>query len=118
MLKSPTHNEMLKHLEKWREREATLSDFHDQIDMQSDFILDLCKDVPYNKTLPRAENCFMIWNTLDRKISARIGISNTHHQLLVQRRFLITPLGQTHLTIVLMHLLIKHLPNDQATRWR
>ena len=58
MLKSPTHNEMLKHLEKWREKEATLSDFHHQIDMQSDFILDLCKDVPYNKNIAKSRKLF------------------------------------------------------------
>ena len=51
MFKLPTHDEMLKHLEKWRKREATLNDFHNQIDMQSYFILDLCKDVPYDKNI-------------------------------------------------------------------
>ena len=100
MLKSPTHNEMLKHLEKWREREATLSDFRDQIDMQSDFILDLCKDVPYNKNIAKSRKLFHDLEYSRQENICTYRDSNTHHQLRVQRRFLITPLGQTHLTIV------------------
>ena len=61
MFKAPSHDEMLKDVEKWRKREATLKGCHDDIDFQTDFIMDLCKDVPYNENVEKCGKMFHDW---------------------------------------------------------
>ena len=60
-VKAPSHDEMLKHLKKWTDREATLKGCHDDIDFQTDFILDLCKDVGYDERTCEGRALFHDW---------------------------------------------------------
>ena len=61
-LNIPSRQEMLEDIKKWRQREATLKDCHDDINFQTDFVLDLCKDLPsYDKRVGESRDLFHKW---------------------------------------------------------
>ena len=61
-LNIPSHKEMLEDIKKWRQREASLKDCHDDINFQTDFVLALCKDVPsYDKRAGESRDLFHVW---------------------------------------------------------
>lgn len=60
-LKVPATAEMEKDIKKWRQRLASLKNYHDEIDFQTDFVLDLCKDVPYDEKAGESRELFHEW---------------------------------------------------------
>ena len=53
---------MLKDVKKWRQREAALKDCYDDINFQTDFVLDLCGGLPnYDKRAGESKDLFHEW---------------------------------------------------------
>ena len=61
MLEVPTADEMLKDVQKWGKRVARLNDCHEDIDFQTDFIMDLAKEVSYDEKAGKAGALFHEW---------------------------------------------------------
>lgn len=67
MLNAPSLEEMQHDIQKWRKRVESLKDCHEEIDFQTDFVVELCKDVSYNENAGKAGALFHDWEHKKRE---------------------------------------------------